>query len=68
MKKLILISAMLAMAWVVEGAPDLGGFAIFVPATAFSLWLAYRVYAATLPEPAPYGSRRSSAIRPVASS
>lgn len=38
------ITAMLVGAWMVEGTPDMGGFAIFVPATLVSLWLSARVY------------------------
>ncbi len=43
------ITAMLVSAWVVEGAPDIGGLAIFVTAAFVSLWLGHRMLRSAIP-------------------
>jgi len=46
------ILAMLVSAWAVEGAPELGGFAIFGAAAVASAWIGIRMYSSALSEPA----------------
>lgn len=43
------IVAMLVSAWVVEGAPEVGGFAIFGAAALASAWIGLRMYGSVLP-------------------
>ena len=46
------ILAMLVSAWAVEGAPEVGGFAMFGAAALASAWIGIRMYGSVLSEPA----------------
>ena len=55
------ICAMLVSAWVVEGSPDVGGFAIFGTAAVLAAWLGVRMYRSALPVLTSAGAAHSEA-------
>lgn len=59
------IVAMLVSAWMVEGTPELGGFAIFVTATLAAAWLVWLVFRSMLAASGQPGIRPSAAASTV---